>query len=160
MSGFPERRHPLAGPHELMSERFGGDDVVGSGSLSFIEALLRRVVAPREVGRLDKGPCEILVADLGIAFPLLPAVAGVPTLDAARIGRVVADIGKAPDRAGFEQNNGFRMVISGTMHSRLVGTGLSFSLQMGQYLLDYHRVLNAGNHLHRVTAFTAGFEQG
>ncbi len=29
-------------------------------------------------------------------------------------------------------------------------------LQMSQYLLDHHRTLNAGNHLHRATAFTAG----
>jgi hypothetical protein len=29
---------------------------------------------------------------------------------------------------------------------------------MGQYLLDHHRVLNAGNHLHRATAFTAGLD--
>ena len=89
-----------------MGERLGGDDIVGPGLLSFIEALRRRVVAPREVGRLDKGPSQILVAVLGIALPLLPAVAGVPALDAACIGGVVADIGKAPDRAGFEQNHG------------------------------------------------------
>ena len=29
-------------------------------------------------------------------------------------------------------------------------------LQVGQYLIDYRRVFNAGNHLHRATAFTAG----
>jgi hypothetical protein len=29
---------------------------------------------------------------------------------------------------------------------------------VGQYLLDHHRVLNAGNHLHRATAFTAGLD--
>jgi len=31
-------------------------------------------------------------------------------------------------------------------------------LQMGQYLFYHHRLLNAGNHLHRATVFTAGLD--
>ena len=48
---------------------------VGLRLLAFVEPFRLGAVAQREVGRFDEGPGEILVAVLGVALPLLLAVA-------------------------------------------------------------------------------------
>ncbi len=62
--------------------------------------------APGEVRRLDERPSEIFVAVLDVAFAFLLAIAGVHAVDAARVGREVADVGEPIDRAGFQKNDG------------------------------------------------------
>src|SRR5436189_3753143 len=61
--------------------------------------------APGEVRRLDECPSEIFVAVLDVAFAFLLAIAGVHAVDAARIGRKVADLSEPIDRAGFQSND-------------------------------------------------------
>src|SRR5713226_9308935 len=62
--------------------------------------------APGEVRRLDERPSEIFVAILDIAFAFLLAIAGVHAVDAARVGRKVADVREPFDRTGFQNNDG------------------------------------------------------
>ena len=87
-----------------MGHRLDGHDRLGAGALALVVALDLRVVAHREVGRLDVGPGKILVAVLAVAFTLLLAVADPFAAHAATIGGVVAHLGKALNRAGLEHD--------------------------------------------------------
>ena len=77
-------------PRQFVRERLDRYHTVGLRLLALIEALGLGAVAQREVGRFDKGPGEILVAVLAVAFALLLAVAGVHTVNTARVGGEVA----------------------------------------------------------------------
>lgn len=122
--GSPDRRRPfqgkaaryverlallqdvVTGARQLVCQRLGSDDVVGLGFLAVMEALGLGAKAPGEVRRLDEGPGEILVAVLDVAFAFLLAIAGEHAVDAARVGRKVADVGKPIDRTGLQNNDG------------------------------------------------------
>jgi len=64
----------VAGARELVRQRLGGHHVVGSRLLSVEEALGLGAITPGEVGGLDKGPRQVGVAVLDVAFPLLLAI--------------------------------------------------------------------------------------
>src|SRR5437016_5964546 len=49
---------------QFARQRFGRDDLVGFGRLAVVPAPTIDVIAPREVGRFNKGPTQILVATL------------------------------------------------------------------------------------------------
>src|SRR5258708_30066879 len=89
-----------------MRKRLGGADVVGPGFLALVETSGLGAKAPGEVRRLDEGAGEIFVAVLDVAFALLLAIAGVHAIDAARVGRKVADVGEPIDRTRFQKNDG------------------------------------------------------
>src|SRR5439155_4643946 len=95
----------VAGARQLVCQRLGGDDVVGLGLLALMETLGPGAKAPGKIRRLDEGPGEIFVAVLDVAFAFLLAIAGVHAVDAARIGRKVADLSEPIDRAGFQSND-------------------------------------------------------
>ena len=73
-----------------MSHRFDRHNPVGLRFLSLVEALDLRIVSNREVGRLDVGPGQILVAVLGIAFTFFLAVADLLTAHTPTVGSVVS----------------------------------------------------------------------
>src|SRR6266481_6128761 len=121
--GSPDRRRPsgkaarwverlallqdvVAGARQLVRQRLGGNNVVGPGLLALVETPGLGAKAHREVRRLDECPGEIFVAVLDVAFAFLLAIAGVHAVDAARVGREVADVGEPIDRAGFQKNDG------------------------------------------------------
>src|SRR6202022_3754643 len=121
--GLPDRRRPsgkaarwverlallqdvITGARQLVCQRLGGNYVVGPGLLALVETLGFGTKAPGEVRRLDECPGEIFVAVLDVALAFLLAVAGVHAVDAARIGRIVADVGEPIDRTGFQNNDG------------------------------------------------------
>ncbi len=94
-----------AGPRQLVCQRLGRYRIICLRSLAFVEALRFGTEAKREVGRFDKGPGEVLVSVPGVAFSLLFAVADALAIDATGIGGVVADLGKAIDRPGLQQDD-------------------------------------------------------
>src|SRR5258708_4933749 len=121
--GSPDRRRPsgkaaryverlaflqdvVAGARQLVRQRLGGDNFVGLGFLALVEALGLGAKAHGKIRRLDECPGEIFVTVLDVAFAFLLAIAGVHAVDAARIGRVVADVGEPIDRTGFQKNDG------------------------------------------------------
>jgi hypothetical protein len=63
--------------------RLDGDHRQAAGAFLLIPALDRRVVAHREVRRLDEGPRQILVAALGVALTLFLAVRLARAVDRA-----------------------------------------------------------------------------
>ena len=64
-----------------------------------------RVVAHREVRRLDERPGQVLVAALGIACSLFLAVRFAPGVHRARAGRGVDDSVEAADVPGLQRNS-------------------------------------------------------
>src|SRR5215210_6185566 len=61
----------IARPCQLVRQRFDGHCIVSSGLLPLMEAPGLLVVAPREVGRFDKRPGQVLVAVAGVACTFL-----------------------------------------------------------------------------------------
>lgn len=120
--GSPDRRRPsgkaaryverlalpqdvVASARQLVRQRLGGNDVVGFGLLAFVETLGLGTKAPGKIRCLNEGPGEIFVAVFDVAFAFLLAIAAEHTVDAARVGRTVADLGEPVDRAGFQKND-------------------------------------------------------
>ena len=79
-----------ARPRQLVPQRLDRDHVVRLRLLALVEPFRFRAVAQREIGRLDEGPGEVLVAVLGVPFRLLLAVTGAHAIYAARVGGEVA----------------------------------------------------------------------
>src|SRR6266478_5136971 len=120
--GSPDRRRPsgkaaryverlallqdvVAGARQLVRQRLGGNDVVGLGLLALVETLGLGTKAPGKIRCLDEGPGKIFVAVLDVAFAFLLSIAGEHAVDAARVGRKVADLGESVDRAGLQKND-------------------------------------------------------
>ena len=95
-----------AGPRQLVRQRLDCHHVIRPRFLALVEPFRLGAVAQREVGRLDKGPGQILVAVFGVPFPLLLAVAGAHAVDAARIGSKVAWSRETINRPCFQQDRG------------------------------------------------------
>ena len=68
----------VTGARQFVRQRLDGHDAVSLALLVFIEALGLRAVTHGEVRRFHKGPGQVLVAVLGVAFALLLAVALAP----------------------------------------------------------------------------------
>jgi hypothetical protein len=84
---------------------FDGHDAVALGALALVVALDRRVEAHREVGRLDVGPGQILVAVLGVAPTLAFAVGQSLAAHTTAVRAIVADPGKALHRSDLEHDD-------------------------------------------------------
>ncbi len=78
------------------------DDAIGAGCLALVVAPDFGAVAHREVGRLDVGPGQILVAVLGVTTTLELAVGEVLAAHAAAVGGVVVHLGETPDLTGLQ----------------------------------------------------------
>ena len=87
--------HVVARARQLVRHRLDGHHRQAAGALLLVPALDRRVVAHREVRRLDEGPGQVLVAALGVALALLLAVGFAPAVHRARVGGEVARAGEA-----------------------------------------------------------------
>ena len=101
---FALLQHVIASTGELVRERLDCNHIVGLRLLAFIEPLRLGAIAHGKVSGLNKRPGQILVAVLGIAFPLLLPVAGVPAIDATGIEGKVARAGKTIDGSRFQQD--------------------------------------------------------
>ena len=73
-----------------MRHRFDRHNPVGLRFFSLVEALDLGAKPNREVGRLDVGPSQILVAVLGIALAFFLAVTDFLTPDTPTVGSVVS----------------------------------------------------------------------
>ena len=63
------RHHVPGGLGQLAGQGFGRNDGAGFACLAIVPFAARFIVAPREVGRFDKGPGQIFVAALGAYIP-------------------------------------------------------------------------------------------
>jgi hypothetical protein len=104
VEGFTIFHDVVARSRQLVRHCLDGDHCQGVGALLLVPALDRRVVAHREVRRLDEGPGQVLVAALGVAHALLLAVRFAPAVHRARIRGEVARAVEAADIACLQRN--------------------------------------------------------
>ena len=95
----------IARPRQLVGQRLRSHHPVGSCLLFLEEGVGFLAEAPGEIGRFDEGPHQIGIAVLGVALALLLAVGSADAVDAAGIGRKVADLSKAGDVARLQQDD-------------------------------------------------------
>jgi len=93
----PIAHHVEAGPRHLVGHSLSGNHRMGIVKLALVVGLDAIVEAGREVGRLDKGPGEVLVAVLGVAFAPGLVVADPGAGDATAVRSVVARSGEPTD---------------------------------------------------------------
>src|ERR1700722_7293966 len=106
IEGLLVSQHVVARPRKLVCQSLDRQDAVRPALLAIVKASGLRAVTHCEVRCLDKRPREILVAVLGIAFTLLPAVTLPQAVNTATVGTEVADLRKAADRPGLEHERG------------------------------------------------------
>src|SRR6266446_3973651 len=106
VEGLLLTQHVVARPREFVRDRLERHDAVALALLALIEALGLRAITQREVGGLHKGPGEVLVAVLGVAFALLLAIALTPAVHTATVGAEIAHAGKARDRPRLQHDRG------------------------------------------------------
>src|SRR6202521_4812755 len=106
IEGLLLAQHVIARPREFVRGRLECHDAVAPALLALIEALGLRAIAQREVGGLHKGPGQVLVAVLYVAFALLLAIALVPAVHTSTVGAEVTHAGKARDRPRLQHDRG------------------------------------------------------
>ncbi|SEI26863.1 hypothetical protein SAMN05192544_107732 [Paraburkholderia hospita] len=94
-------KHVIAGARQLVRQRLDPNNAVTCAFLALVKAPGFGARTYGEVGRLDKCPCQIVVAVLCVAFAFLPAVAFAPAVHTAAVRTEIADPGKARDGSGF-----------------------------------------------------------
>ena len=94
----------ITGTRQFVCDRLDGNDGQGFRCLLLIPAFDLGVVAHGKVGGLDKGPGQVFVATLGIAFAFLLAIGFMPAVDGAGIRGEVAGPGEAGDVSRFQRN--------------------------------------------------------
>lgn len=94
----------VAGSGQFVRHRLESNHRHRSGGFLLIPAFDLRVVADREVGGLDKGPGQILVATLGIAFAFLLTIGITARLHGAGIRGKLSGTLETGDVAGLQRN--------------------------------------------------------
>ena len=87
-----------------MRYRFDSYHPLGLRLLALIEAFHARVISHRKVGRLHKGPGQILVAVLPVAAPLALAVTDLSTVYTTAVGSEITHLGKSSDVSRLEHD--------------------------------------------------------
>jgi hypothetical protein len=87
----------ITSPTQLVRHRFDRRDAVGLGFFPLVKALDVGTEPNREVGRLDIGPGQILVAVLSVAAAFFLAVTDLLTPHTPTVGGVVSYGGKPAD---------------------------------------------------------------
>lgn len=87
-----------------MRHRFDRHNTVGLGFLSLVKALDPGAESNREVGRLDIGPSQILVAVFSVAAAFFLAVANLLAPHTPTVGGVVSYCGKSSDVASLQHD--------------------------------------------------------
>lgn len=78
-------------------------NTIGTTLFTFVKPFRQRLVANRKMRRFGERSGQVLIAAFRVPFTLLFTVAGFLAFDATIIRRVVPDLFKATNLAGFQQ---------------------------------------------------------